>query len=160
MGLDAYVTCRCWQDGKVTPPAPVVWDDELQWVGPADGLTRDEVDAVCDWRFSSCGHEEMEAVAERIGNWAGVNAFADFLERQPPGSCPELSREWDSPIGNGGWVPVARARRILTELDHLESTGLPEPAPGNDHQVVLLMIARLRRVFSASVEVGNPVVWC
>lgn len=114
MGLDAFVLCRCWQDGRTTdPPVPRerVKTDEY---GP---YVDDEplAAAFWDWKTgAACPHEDMEAASERISNWGGYRYLQQAMATAGWERFPVL-REY-LPEGNGGQLPAERAREALGEL--------------------------------------------
>lgn len=125
MGLDAFVPCRCWEEGRCKP-APegfeIFRDPEtgaLDAVNDRDpGLDREALDA---WRYSSCEHDESEYASERISNWGGVTAFRDELSRLAD-RFPVLLAE--IPSVNGGTTSPEAAREALLELKLFERSEL------------------------------------
>ena len=132
MGLDAYVRCRCWEDGLCNPPpslAPRLRYDpvtaEVDQVTP-ENLSAEEVLAL-DLEYDlwvmegACTHESMCIAAEHISNWGGVREFQQALRSLGPNSYAALLRE--IPNRNGGSTKPADARLCLGELDRFCSTG-------------------------------------
>lgn len=125
MGLDAFVPCRCWEEGRCKP-APegfeIFRDPET---GALDAINdrdpRLDREALVDWRYSSCEHDEGEYASERISNWGGVTAFRDELERLAD-RFPVLLAE--IPRVNGGTTSPDAARAALLELDTFERSEL------------------------------------
>ncbi|MFC4912167.1 hypothetical protein [Actinomadura gamaensis] len=114
MGLDAFVLCRCWQDGRTSePPVPpeLVKADEY---GPyVEGDAGEPEFSV--WKDgAACPHENMEAASERISNWGGYRCFQQAMEAAGWERFPVL-REY-LPESNGGTLPAERAREALGEL--------------------------------------------
>lgn len=68
MGLDAFVPCRCWQEGLTSePPTPralIVWTEgELDLTLPYDG--NEELYSRFDgWKHDCCEHKDIEYAAE------------------------------------------------------------------------------------------------
>jgi len=118
VGLDAYVMCRCWQDG-LTAPLPVdpalVEVDGDGWLGLTVPWEGNEAlhDAFDDWRYNGCPHKRMELVTERVSNWAGVRMFQHAL-RPLADSYPRLATVL--PNVNGGTLPPAEAAEVLVEI--------------------------------------------
>ena len=125
MGLDAFVPCRCWEEGRCKP-APegfeIFRDPET---GALDALNcrdpRLDREALDAWRYSSCEHDEGEYASERISNWGGVTAFRDELSRLAD-RFPVLLAE--IPSVNGGTTSPEAARAALLELDIFERSEL------------------------------------
>lgn len=125
MGLDAFVPCRCWEEGRCKP-APEGFQifrdpetgvlDALNYRDP--GLDRDALDA---WKYTSCEHDEGEYASERISNWGGVTALRDELERLAD-RFPVLLAE--IPSVNGGTTSPDAARAALQELETFERSEL------------------------------------
>jgi hypothetical protein len=126
MGLDAYVQCRCWRDGRLSTPPPLdpslirMDEDEgfLDIVVPYkghEGLHH----RMAGWRANAaCPHEEMELVSVRISNWSGVWRFRQAVdgaggERRFPTLVSRI------PSRNGGWLEPEEAAHVLTELNDL-----------------------------------------
>jgi hypothetical protein len=120
VGLDAFVYCRCWQDGLTLPPVgPVGFDEEgyLDWLVARDEYT--EADAAFDrWKATGCPHEDMELVSEHLAPWAGYRLFQQALQSAGWSHFPSLKAEL--PSANGGRMPAAAAARVLDELDYFE----------------------------------------
>ncbi len=118
MGLDAFVYCRCWQDG-LTPPAPVGpvgFDDEgyLSLLVDKDGYTAAHA-ALHAWTARACAHERMEQASERVASWPGLRLFQQALESAGWSHFPTLQAEL--PSANGGRMSAEAAARVLDELD-------------------------------------------
>jgi hypothetical protein len=115
MGLDAFVNCRCWQDGNVTePPVPrslIVDEGEgLDFSGPDDQMYY----KFRSWQTDACAHEHMEIASERISNWGGYRLFQDALSTAGWEHFPTL--EAQLPEANGGSMPASAAGQALEEL--------------------------------------------
>ncbi len=132
MGLDASVSCRCWEDGLCNPPAslaPRLWYDpvraEVNQTTP-ENLPTPEVLAL-DLEYDlwvmegACAHQLMCAARERISNWSGLREFQHALRSLGKGSNIALLRE--IPNRNGGLTKPTDARMCLAELDNFCSTG-------------------------------------
>lgn len=118
MGLDAFVPCRCWEEGRCKPPPEgyeIFRDPETGALDATNygdpGLSWEEL---ADWRFSACEHEEGEYAVERVSNWSGVTAFRDELNRLAD-HFPVLLAE--IPNANGGSTSPEAANAALQELD-------------------------------------------
>ncbi|GAA4029079.1 hypothetical protein GCM10022247_62670 [Allokutzneria multivorans] len=117
MGLDAFVLCRCWVEGRTTPPPVpreliVVPDEhgpslELDYDGNEELFSRFD-----SWRVDCCEHSDMEYASQRIGTWSGVRQFQWALGAV--GGFPVLRSIL--PSGNGGTVEPDVAARALVEL--------------------------------------------
>jgi hypothetical protein len=121
VGLDAFVHCRCWQDGLAVPPcAPdLVGFDEDGWLNlivPFEGheaaFRRFE-----DWKRDGCPHKGMRYANEHLSNWSGYRLFQHALREAGPPHLPTLLAEL--PNANGGQMSAEAAAAVLTELDHL-----------------------------------------
>jgi hypothetical protein len=131
VGLDAFVYCRCWQDGLAAPPpcAPelVGYDEEgyLDLLLPYEGNEAAH-DAFAGWMYRACPHEDMKYADERVSNWAGYRMFQDVLRMAGRDRFGTLLAEL--PNSNGGRMPAAAAARVLAELDDFGR----RPLPGTD----------------------------
>ncbi|MDG4799805.1 hypothetical protein [Micromonospora sp. WMMD980] len=119
MGLDAYVSCRCWQDDLATPcPVGPVGHDED---GHLALLQTGAYDAAADhafhaWRAGdACPHPHMELVSEGVANWTGVRLFQQALRAAGANRFPTLTAAL--PDRNDGGLPADRAADALAELD-------------------------------------------
>ena len=132
MGLNAYVKCRCWEDGLCDPPpvslAPRLRYDfetaEVDQVMSKDLLIEEvlALDREYDgWVEKACAHPSMCVARERISNWGGVREFQHALRSLGPGSYAALLRE--IPNLNGGSTKPADAWLCLAELDRFCSAG-------------------------------------
>jgi len=61
MGLDAFVRCRCWEDGTYHPPPPI----PAERIGVVDGSLEPLVDGEWRdfdrWKRTACAHPDMDA---------------------------------------------------------------------------------------------------
>ena len=109
MGLDAYVPCSCLARGLAKPaPVEVAIDDGV----PAP-IREEDWDAFYVWRETACTHPSMEAISERVGNWASIRTLQDALGfvGEPVAQLLAVI-----PNTNGGSTDVATCRICLDEL--------------------------------------------
>lgn len=103
MGLDAYVRCRCFEEGKLKP-GPVPFDDlYIDEDGYLSSKKLDAARSVYDrrrfsarygqleddflaWSENCCEHEDGEYCSEWAGNVAGVAQFQALVEQLGGGS--------------------------------------------------------------------------
>ncbi|MGW4842990.1 hypothetical protein [Nocardia brasiliensis] len=120
MGMDAFVRCRCWQDGCITAapvPAELIVEDgdgyltlSVPYVGNEDQHHRFD-----RWIYSgACPHEQMQIVSERIANWGGYRLFQGALKTAGAEQFPTLSAEL--PDANGGQMSPTSAAAALIEV--------------------------------------------
>ncbi|MGV9809238.1 hypothetical protein [Micromonospora chersina] len=119
MGLDAFVNCRCWQDGLATPcpVGPVGFDEDghLALLQPWEGNASAH-DTFYAWMSGdACPHPLMEQSSEAVSNWTGVRLFQQALRPAGTARFPTLAA--CLPDANGGWLPAERAAGVLAELD-------------------------------------------
>ncbi|MEW2594565.1 hypothetical protein AB0893_29565 [Micromonospora aurantiaca] len=124
MGLDAFVYCRCWQDGLATPfPAgPVGYDEDgcLALLQPWEGNAAAH-NAFYSWMSGdACPHPDMALASEGVANWAGVRLFQQAIRAADPERFPTLAATL--PDVNGGSLPADRAAVALAELDAFAGT--------------------------------------
>lgn len=119
MGLDAFVRCRCWQEGiTTTPPVPadLIGEDGegyLTLSTPYEGH-EDRHHSVDGWiRNGACPHKHMDFASERISNWSGYTLFQSALEAAGS-DFPTLSAEL--PNHNGGQLSPTSAAAALIEI--------------------------------------------
>ena len=137
MGLDAFVPCNCFEEGRISrPPEPFRMDD----------LYRDEEGYICSrrldryceelgysryielygklddafhsWTQHACEHEDGEYLSEWVSNWPGVRKFQSIVEELGGEErYPALSQL--IPNGNGGSYPAVLASNAIKEIDDL-----------------------------------------
>lgn len=138
MGLDAFVPCNCYREGKTKTPPPTQEELCIDGCGslrpvryrgiPYDEIEDDEefrniYEDLYEWKITACEHEDGEYASERVGNWSTARYFTWVVRQFPEGSFPLLIDL--IPDANGGSVPVEDAPEILRELAELRKR-LPE----------------------------------
>ncbi|WP_159080719.1 hypothetical protein [Nocardia suismassiliense] len=120
VGVDAFVRCRCWQDGRTTAapvPADLIVEDGAGYLTlslPYEGH-EDQHHGLDGWiRDGACPHEHMEFASERISNWSGYRLFRSALEVAGAADFPTLSKEL--PDRNGGQLSPMSASSALVEI--------------------------------------------
>ncbi|MEU8235096.1 hypothetical protein AB0C12_36360 [Actinoplanes sp. NPDC048967] len=155
MGVEAYVYCRCWQDGLAVPPpvGPVGFDEDgrLGLVEPWDLSNANEHGAVEEWLRHGCPHKDMEFASEALGAWFGVRIFQQALLEADGSAFPTLLRYL--PETNDGGIPAAEVPSVLAELDHFEHHArLPD-------QIVLVDEATGDALYSYIENYGGLFAW-
>ena len=133
MGLDAFVRCRCFEEGKLKPgPIPLedlyiddedhicskFLDQKLEELGSDLFCERygDLESDFLDWIDNACEHEYGEICSESVGNFCGVlNIYADLSSDEGESKYPLLNNML--PSINDGLYPVEKAQPTLNELD-------------------------------------------
>lgn len=133
MGLDAFVRCRCFEEGKLKPgPIPLedfyiddedhicskFLDQKLEELGSDLFWERygDLESDFLDWIDNACEHEYGEICSESVGNFCGVlNIYADLSSDEGESKYPLLNNML--PSINDGLYPVEKAQPTLNELD-------------------------------------------
>ena len=133
MGLDAFVRCRCFEEGKLKPgPIPfedLYIDDEDYISSKFLDQKRKELSSeqfrerygdlesdFLDWIDNACEHEYGEICSESVGNFCGVlNIYADLSSDEGESKYPLLNNML--PSINDGLYPVEKAQPTLNELD-------------------------------------------
>ncbi len=135
MGLDAWVRCRCWEEGKCNSVPdgvePIRVDEEgyLSLDLPYEG-NEPLHESFAQWLAQCCEHEEVEFACERISNWTGYRLFQQRLEEIGRQYFPTLFEEL--PEANGGVTSAESSKRILAELERFR-----ELAAGGERVVLL-----------------------
>jgi hypothetical protein len=129
VGLDAFVHCRCWQDGLAPLPSSldgVVGFDEEGWLSLLPEHDDDErYGTFVHWRKSSCPHDAMRIANEHVSNWGGYRLFQAALADAGWDHFPTLRSEL--PNANGGQTDAKQAALMFAELDHFSRrTDLPD----------------------------------
>ena len=137
MGLDAYVTCNCFEEGKLSnPPEPFTMDDVCRdeegflcshmldslrkSLDYSDYIDRHGAldDCFHDWADHACEHENGEYCSEWVGNWTGVREFQSVVEELGGNDrYPVLSGL--IPDSNGGCFLAKLAKKAIEEIDDL-----------------------------------------
>ncbi|MGG4608734.1 hypothetical protein [Providencia sp. Me31A] len=123
MGLDAFVPCNCFIEGKTTePPVPREWimkDDEGYFCLNPEYSNDDSLkDKIHLWSEHCCKHSGMK-IRQSICNWAGVRAFQQAIRQIDPTLFPILSTQL--PNANGGCIHIEDIKKALSELDLFEN---------------------------------------
>ena len=133
MGLDAFVRCRCFEEGKLKPgPIPfedLYIDDEDYISSKFLDQKRKELSSeqfrerygdlesdFLDWIDNACEHKYGEICSESVGNFCGVlNIYAALSSDEGESKYPLLNNML--PSINDGLYPVEKAQPTLNELD-------------------------------------------
>lgn len=183
MGLDAFVRCRCFEENRLKPGPVPPEDLYIDEDGYLSSRTMDEAwrtldhrqfkarygaleDAFDRWREQPCEHEYGEYLDEWVSNWGGCGQFSFLVEKAGGAQTfPLLSTLL--PEGNGGTYPANKATATLEELDRfiaIVTDPTFEKKLGDEggylHEGKYLTAERLRNLLVASIETGNPIVWC
>lgn len=123
MGLDAFVRCNCWEEGRTTPPpVPVdfIYLDEEGYLSLNLPYRDNEEQhhAFDYWRARCCEHDNMEYVSVHVSNWGGYRSFQQALGKAGWEHFPTLRAEL--PNANGGQLLPASAARALQELRYFQ----------------------------------------
>lgn len=133
MGLDAFVRCRCFEEGKLKPgPIPfedLYIDDEDYISSKFLDQKRKELSSelfrkrygdlesdFLDWVNNACEHEYGEICSERVGNFCGLLSIDAVLSSDEGESKYPLLNNM-LPNSNDGLYPVEKAQPTLDELD-------------------------------------------
>ena len=123
MGLDAFVACNCYREGRTTPPPVpreliVLEDDGTIELDLAYDGNEEQFAAFDQWMWgppSCCEHEEaLHAARVRVANWGGYRAFQQALGQVGWERFPTLHDEL--PNSNDGTTSPAAAALALEEL--------------------------------------------
>ncbi len=133
MGLDAFVRCRCFEEGKLKPgPIPfedLYIDDEDYISSKFLDQKRKELSSeqfrerygdlesdFLDWIDNACEHKYGEICSESVGNFCGVlNIYAALSSDEGESKYPLLNNML--PNSNNDLYPVEKAQPTLDELD-------------------------------------------
>jgi hypothetical protein len=129
MGLDAYVYCNCFKEGKTkTPPvdkSDIIIDEDGNFTlkFPYSEETAVYHNLFDNWIKTCCPHPEMQIIHVRVGNWSAISILRESLIKAGEKRFPVLLGN----IGytNGGLVPTKLAPSALNEID-LFRTLLPK----------------------------------
>jgi len=132
-GLDAYVHCNCYEEGKTTEPPvdrALIYQYNDTWLGVRypKGMSQEESRALDDkmyeWEKNCCQHPYRRICDVRVGNLSGIEKFCDAVVKAGgyPNKYPTLTSI--IPRNNDGFVEASQFSQVLTELEdfcnHLE----------------------------------------
>lgn len=121
MGLDAFVPCNCFKEGKTSePPVDREWiiqDEGYYSLNPLYSKDMDLDNKIYKWSQNCCEHPFMH-ISERISNWSGIRLFQQAMNTIGIDNFPILNTEL--PDVNGGYLTVENAKKALAELDIFE----------------------------------------
>ena len=174
MGLDAFVRCRCFEEGKLVN-CPVPYEDlYLSEDGYVSSRTLDEAhaelgygeyrarfgpldDEFFEWKMHPCEHENMEYCSEHVGNIMGWATLQCIFEDAEEGTLSTLKTML--PTSNDGFFPASKAQQALDELEilrvHVRKSGDQAEIEWVDWKADILEC-----LLRASLETGNPIQWC
>lgn len=180
MGLDAFVNCNCYKEGKTKPfPVPELeqffYVDEEQWLDfhldfdtyadviyEIDTLEYQEYDAITfkveAWQVDACQHRNLRLADIRIANWFGIQGFRQTLHEMGSLSFPTLA---ELPKFNGGFMTSQKAILALHELSIFRDL-VDSETWVQTYQIkktTLNTAKSLALVCEASIKTGNPIVW-
>lgn len=129
MGFNAFVICRCYQDGKTEEPPGkeyVKFDSDGLYIDVPNNIDKEQrwelEDKFDKWRSSACPHKEMELCCEHLSNNQGMYDFINMLIEKK--GYPILSE--CLPRVNGGMMLPEQAKDCRDELERLESMDLSQ----------------------------------
>lgn len=124
MGLDAFVYCNCFKEGKTTEPpldkSLIVIDEEgfYNLNIPESEETFPLYQDLTEWMKICCKHKDMLYAYERVGSWSMVAFFKGILINIGEKHLPILLNS--TPTGNEGIFPAKLATKALVELNYLK----------------------------------------
>ena len=122
MGLDAFVNCNCFKEGKTSKPPVdsrlIVFDDGLCDVTLPDEGNQKIIKKFYHWIKNCCPHPNMQFLSVYVSNWWGVRTFQEALGKIGWEHFPVLKA--GLPEGNGGSVPASSSEKALDELNYFE----------------------------------------
>jgi len=138
MGLDAFVRCNCYEEGKTKPlPFNKDWlflnEDGIFEILFPEGVPQEEQWALEDeltlWLETCCEHEELYRCYTRVGNIHGIDKFCRALEQSERGSNKYEILLNNIPAGNYGMIDISVNAQIAAKLDEFckqlsEETGI------------------------------------
>lgn len=158
MGLDAYVRCRCIQDGvaKSHPFPEKLFLDEAAEPGLKGNPSFEELLVHDRWFADSCRHGGY-VLSERLGNIATAAHIRELVCHLEGNHGPRfptlLERVVHDGTHSGDWLPSAQAEELLSEVQIvLHSSDILSDSERE-------FFESLRRLCDASIETGNPIMF-
>jgi len=159
MGLDAYVRCNCFKQGRTRPfpfPARLKFDELGEPdLDNSDGkLTVEELVEFDRWNYDwGCEHHGF-LVQTRIGNLAFVNHVRVLIEKKRDSRNPFpvlLSKVVYNGMHCGDYIKPEEVVSLSQEVKNLESLA-------NDPSMKKF-IEKMHSLCEASIASGNPIVF-
>lgn len=127
MSLDAFVFCRCFEDGIATAPpvglnVRVAEDGSLECLGSQTENLR----LFDEWQTRACAHPQGILLHHRLGN-IGLIGFLRGVFKRFPSKFPVISSKilYDG-IHSGDYLTVEDAMLIESELAELARLEMPD----------------------------------
>jgi hypothetical protein len=159
MGLDAHVSCDCFERGKLRSPPPPgchlsVYKDGSLLCG-SDEL---EVELAFDrWRHSeACEHEDGYLVAHRLGNMALIGALRAELGQWPKRFPVILSRVIYNGIHGGDFIPADEVPSLIPEVKALSAVHCTKP---DMEQFMRDFELQMIELVTAALQVKKPLTF-
>jgi hypothetical protein len=96
MGLDAFVNCNCYKEGKTTEPPVdrkyIYFDDGFYHFKLPGGNDREIFRQFIDWMDTACDHRRFHYIWTRISNISGLHFFMKMISKYSESSFPALRR--------------------------------------------------------------------
>ena len=157
MGLNAFVYCDCFQQGRVRVPAPVVVTVAADGsVEPAAGSSLDEQKLFDGWRQTACEHPGGIYLSRRLGNVDLIGAVRGTLERTPNLYPVLLTRVVHSGSHSGDSLGVEFFDQLSTELDDIVHAQTPD---AGEFDRLRSFVTNVRDVLEAGRHVNQPIVF-
>jgi hypothetical protein len=122
MGLDAYVACSCFRDGKASKPPfadRLILNEHGEPSFDTSGqVGRAKLLELHEWKRSACPHRHMWHASERIGPWGAVGIFFDMLDLIGA-DFVDLKHD----LTETAHVPTDAAKRLLADLERFNGLG-------------------------------------
>jgi len=166
MGLNAFVLCNCWKEGKTTVPPinrELIYydeDNDCFSVHCSEGTSNEEKwrleDLIKEWARNCCIHPNMKYCDEHIGNWSSVRELQQAVIK-----CADTFTVLPSifPSCNGGCVEPEIAEKALQELDmfcqNLEKQNGLYLIDAKSGDKIYAYIAGYKGVFAFSGDIGT-----
>lgn len=158
MALDAYVRCRCIQDGRAKPhPFPEMLSfDESGEPFLDDDASEEQWEAHDTWFAESCEHGGY-IVAESLGNITKISRLREFLEHLEGTPGPRFPLLLESVVYNGTHtgdsIPASQSAALLKEVKVvLQSSDILTASEREFFET-------MKRLCEASIETGNPIMF-
>jgi len=158
MGLDAFVFCDCYEQGRLRRKPP---DPELVYVLPNGDLhCRSEDSKVLRrfdrWRENACGHEAGIVAGDALGNAWLISSIRDELSRRPREFPTLLKRVIYSGTHCGDHLTLKMVSKLQVELDQLKA----HRSGNKEMDLVIQKLGRqLQKLVRASLKFSKPIAF-
>jgi hypothetical protein len=117
MGLDAYVQCNCFRDGKAKNPPfdPKLLTFKNNILDISEDVDDDTYYSYINWIKDACEHTNFEIIQERVSNASGMNFLWSIIDRIGIEQFPNFAAMWKE-----DYVKCELAQLVKKEIEMIK----------------------------------------